>query len=404
MPSRATVQEFSDSYPFCHNGFRPIMMPKIVSVQHSTRRHLTSFVGRKAELNDVRRLLSDKRLVTLTGPDGMGKSRLALQIGAQIAHEFTYGRWDCDLATVTDRDCVSISMLNALGLPVQPGLSAIDTLVGVINDARVLLVLDHCEHLLDACAAIIDSLLRSCPRLTILTTSTEAIGLAGELTWRVPPLSLTNDAIELFVDRARRVRSDFAINADTAVTVGEICRRLDGVPLAIELAAARTDTLSPVEILAGLNDRFRLVAGAAGNAVRPEQTLCATVQWSHALLSGPERALLHRLAVFAGGFDLDGAQAVGANDEDFEGYQTLGRFAELVDKAFVVVENNRGRAGYRLLYSVRQYALEKLSESGEADAVLARYRKHLKQPNQVVRWVRRGSVLMRERSLTVGGN
>lgn len=385
MPSRATVQEFSDSYPFCHNGFRPIMMPKIVSVQHSTRRHLTSFVGRKAELNDVRRLLSDKRLVTLTGPDGMGKSRLALQIGAQIAHEFTYGRWDCDLATVTDRDCVSISMLNALGLPVQPGLSAIDTLVGVINDARVLLVLDHCEHLLDACAAIIDSLLRSCPRLTILTTSTEAIGLAGELTWRVPPLSLTNDAIELFVDRARRVRSDFAINADTAVTVGEICRRLDGVPLAIELAAARTDTLSPVEILAGLNDRFRLVAGAAGNAVRPEQTLCATVQWSHALLSGPERALLHRLAVFAGGFDLDGAQAVGANDEDFEGYQTLGRFAELVDKAFVVVENNRGRAGYGLLYSVRQYALEKLSESGEADAVLARYRKHLKQPNQVVR-------------------
>lgn len=385
MPSRATVQEFSDSYPFCHNGFRPIMMPKVVSVQHSTRRHLTSFVGRKAELNDVRRLLSDKRLVTLTGPDGMGKSRLALQIGAQIAHEFTYGRWDCDLATVTDRDCVSISMLNALGLPVQPGLSAIDTLVGVINDARVLLVLDHCEHLLDACAAIIDSLLRSCPRLTILTTSTEAIGLAGELTWRVPPLSLTNDAIELFVDRARRVRSDFAINADTAVTVGEICRRLDGVPLAIELAAARTDTLSPVEILAGLNDRFRLVAGAAGNAVRPEQTLCATVQWSHALLSGPERALLHRLAVFAGGFDLDGAQAVGANDEDFEGYQTLGRFAELVDKAFVVVENNRGRAGYRLLYSVRQYALEKLSESGEADAVLARYRKHLKQPNQVVR-------------------
>lgn len=385
MPSRATVQEFSDSYPFCHSGFRPIMMPKIVSVQHSTRRHLTSFVGRKAELNDVRRLLSDKRLVTLTGPDGMGKSRLALQIGAQIAHEFTYGRWDCDLATVTDRDCVSISMLNALGLPVQPGLSAIDTLVGVINDARVLLVLDHCEHLLDACAAIIDSLLRSCPRLTILTTSTEAIGLAGELTWRVPPLSLTNDAIELFVDRARRVRSDFAINADTAVTVGEICRRLDGVPLAIELAAARTDTLSPVEILAGLNDRFRLVAGAAGNAVRPEQTLCATVQWSHALLSGPERALLHRLAVFAGGFDLDGAQAVGANDEDFEGYQTLGRFAELVDKAFVVVENNRGRAGYRLLYSVRQYALEKLSESGEADAVLARYRKHLKQPNQVVR-------------------
>lgn len=385
MPSRATVQEFSDSYPFCHNEFRPIMMPKIVSVQHSTRRHLTSFVGRKAELNDVRRLLSDKRLVTLTGPDGMGKSRLALQIGAQIAHEFTYGRWDCDLATVTDRDCVSISMLNALGLPVQPGLSAIDTLVGVINDARVLLVLDHCEHLLDACAAIIDSLLRSCPRLTILTTSTEAIGLAGELTWRVPPLSLTNDAIELFVDRARRVRSDFAINADTAVTVGEICRRLDGVPLAIELAAARTDTLSPVEILAGLNDRFRLVAGAAGNAVRPEQTLCATVQWSHALLSGPERALLHRLAVFAGGFDLDGAQAVGANDEDFEGYQTLGRFAELVDKAFVVVENNRGRAGYRLLYSVRQYALEKLSESGEADAVLARYRKHLKQPNQVVR-------------------
>ncbi|WP_423202329.1 ATP-binding protein [Mycobacterium decipiens] len=362
-----------------------MVTPNVVPMQYLARRHLTSFVGRTAEMNDVRRLFADKRLVTLTGADGMGKTRLALQIGAQIAPEFAYGRWHFDLAAINDRDSVSISLMNALGLPAQPGLSAIDTLIRFIGDTRVLLVLDHCEHLLDACAAIIDSLLRACPRLAILTTSSEAIGVAGEVTWRVPSLSLSGDAIELFADRARRVRSDFDVDTETAAAVGEVCRRLDGVPLAIELAAARTDTLSLAEILDGLNDRFRLLAGAARNAVRPEQTLCATVQWSHALLSGPERALLHRLAVFAGEFDLDAVQAVDAGDDDIAGYQTLRRFAQLVDKSFVVAESNSGRPGYRLLFSVRQYALEKLSESGEADVVLVRYRNHVNQANQVVR-------------------
>ena len=239
----------------------------------------------------------------------------------------------------------------------------------------MLVVLDNCEHLLDASAELVVALLGGAPRLTLLATSREPIGVAGEVSWRVPSLSLADEAIELFTDRARHARPDFAITDDNAAAVGEICARLDGMPLAIELAAARVRALSLAEILDSLHDRFRLLTGGARTAVRRQQTLRASVDWSHALLTEPERVLFRRLAVFLGGFDLDAAQAV-AGGGDVQRYQVLDQLTLLVDKSLVVADDSRGRTRYRLLETVRQYALEKLGESGEADAVRARHRDH----------------------------
>ena len=216
---------------------------------------------------------------------------------------------------------------------------------------------------------------RGRPGLTLLATSRERIGVAGEVTWRVPSLSLADEAVELFADRARLAQADFTITDDNAILVIEICRRLDGMPLAIELAAARVRVLSLAEIVASLHDRFRLLTGGARPAVRRQQTLRASVDWSHALLTEPERILFRRLAVFLGGFDLDAAQAI-AGDGDVESYQVLDLLTLLVDKSLVVAESTRGPTRYRLLETVRQYALEKLGESGEADAIRSRHRDH----------------------------
>src|SRR6202041_2433322 len=236
-----------------------------------------------------------------------------------------------------------------------------------IADRQMLVILDNCEHLLDASAAFAVAMLEACPGLTLLATSREPIGVAGEVSWRLPSLSLADEAIELFTDRARHTRHDFAVTDDNVAAVGEICARLDGLPLAIELAAARVRALSLTEILDTLHDRFRLLTGGARTAVRRQQTLRASVDWSHALLSEPERMLFRRLAAFLGGFDLDAAQAV-AGGGDVQRYQVLDQLSLLVDKSLVVADNSRGRTRYRLLETVRQYAQEKLGESGEADA------------------------------------
>src|SRR6185312_8754773 len=230
-------------------------------------------------------------------------------------------------------------------------------------------------HLLEATAALVTELLGACPALTILETSREPINIPGEVTFLVPSLSLADEAIELFADRARRVRPDFTVADANTSAVTEICSRLDGMPLAIELAAARVRALSLDEIIGSLHDRFRLLTGGARTAVRRQQTLRASVDWSHALLTEPEKVLFRRLAVFLGGFDLDAAQSV-AGDSDVERYQILDQLALLVDKSLVVAENTAGRTRYRLLETVRQYALEKLGESGEADAVRSRHRDH----------------------------
>ncbi|MDT5134863.1 MAG: hypothetical protein QOE48_4455 [Mycobacterium sp.] len=362
----------------CHpdlcNEFPPLRTLKNVAVKHLPMA-LTSFVGREAELTQIHEILSGNRLVTLTGAGGAGKTRLAIQIAGQLSGEFGDGVWYVDLAPITDPELVPVTVARALGLPDQPGRSTMDTLTRFLADRQMLVVLDNCEHLLDASAALVDALLATAIGLTLLTTSREPIGVAGEVSWRVPSLSLADEALALFTDRARHARPAFTLTDDNAAVVAEICTRLDGLPLAIELAAARVRALSLSEILDSLHDRFRLLTGGARTAVRRQQTLRASVDWSHALLTEPERVLFRGLAAFLGGFDFDAAQAV-AGGGDVQRYQVLDQLTLLVDKSLVVTDNSGARTRYRLLETVRQYALEKLGESGEADAVRSRHRDH----------------------------
>jgi predicted ATPase/class 3 adenylate cyclase/DNA-binding CsgD family transcriptional regulator len=362
----------------CHPDLRvefpPLHGPNDV-VPHGLPAQLTRFVGRVAQINDVRKFLADNRLVTLAGAGGVGKTRLAVQIAAQMAADFSGGAWFVDLAPVTDPEVVPVAVLRAFSLPDQPGRSATDTLVRFVGDRDVLVVLDNCEHLIDTCAVLAGALLGACPQLTILATSRAPIGVPGELTWRVPSLSLTDEAIELFIDRARLARPDFSITAADAAAVSDICGRLDGLPLGIELAAAAVRVMSLTEILDGLRYRFRLLTDGAPTALRRRQTLGASVDWSHALLSEPERVLFRRLAAFSGGFDLDAARVVGGGG-GVQQHQVLDQLTVLVDKSLVVAEVAGDRTRFRLLETVRHYAMRKLRESGEADEVRARHRDH----------------------------
>jgi predicted ATPase/class 3 adenylate cyclase/DNA-binding CsgD family transcriptional regulator len=362
----------------CHpdlvNEFPPLRIAK-ARVSQRLPVQLTSFVGRDAELAQVRDLVAENRLVTLTGAGGVGKTRLAIQIAGQIADEFADGIWYVDLGPITNPELVTITAARVFELPDQPGRSTLATLTSFIADRQMLMVLDNCEHLLDSSAALAVALLEACPRLKLLATSREPVGVPGEVSWRMPSLSLADEAVELFRDRARHASADFAVTDDNAASVGEICARLDGVPLAIELAAARVRALSLPEILDSLHDRFRLLTGGARTAVRRQQTLRASVDWSHALLTEPERTVFRRLAAFMGGFDFDAAQAV-AGGSDMPRYQVVDLLTLLVDKSLVIADETAGRTRYRLLETVRHYALEKLGESGDADAVRTRHRDH----------------------------
>jgi predicted ATPase/class 3 adenylate cyclase/DNA-binding CsgD family transcriptional regulator len=360
----------------CHHDLRsdfPALHTSKSIAANNLPPQFTSFVGRGAQIAEVQNLLTGNRVVTLTGAGGVGKTRLAVQVASQLSAEYTDGVWYVDLAPLTDPELVPVTVARALGLPDQPGRSTMDTLVRFVRDRQMLMVLDNCEHLLDASAELVVALLGGAAGLIVLATSREAIGVAGEVSWRVPSLSLTDEAIELFTDRARHARPNFEVSHDNTAAMTEICRRLDGLPLAIELAAARVRALSLAEILDTLHDRFRLLTGGARTAVPRQQTLRASVDWSHDLLTGPEAVLLRRLAVFLGGFDLVAARAV-AGGADVERFQVLDQLTLLVDKSLVVAEDSAGRNRYRLLETVRQYALEKLGESGEVDLVRARHR------------------------------
>ena len=361
----------------CHHDLRnefPPLRVRQSAASHNLPTQLTSFVGRQAVMAELRQILAEARLVTFTGAGGAGKTRLAIEITSQLTAEFPDGIWYVDLAPITNPEATSVKVARTLGLPDQPGRSTMDLLQRFFDDKAMLMVLDNCEHLLDACGTLVVELLAACPHLTILATSREPLGVPGELSWRVPSLSLTDEAIELFNDRARHARPNFEVGDDRAL-VEEICRRLDGMPLAIELAAARVRALSVRQIVDSLHDRFRLLTGGARTAVRRQQTLRASVDWSHALLTEPEQVLFRRLAVFAGGFDLDAAQAVGASSE-VETYQLMDQLSLLVDKSLVVADDTGAGMRYRLLETVRQYAQEKLGESGEADVVRSRHRDH----------------------------
>lgn len=342
---------------------------------------LTSFIGREAELAQVDRLLAQVRLLTLTGAGGCGKTRLAAYAAAAVAESYPAGVWWVELAALGPGSAVSTAVLSALGRREHPSRSALDQLADQFGQGRALLVADNCEHLLDPVVDLLESLLGRSPELTVLTTSREPLGIAGETTWRVPPLALPTsssattpealtayDAVALFVERARQARPNFAITNDNAPAVAEICARLDGIPLAIELAAARVRVLSPEGIRSGLDDRFRLLTGGSKHGLPRQQTLAASVEWSHELLDETERTMLRRLAVFAGGFTLDAAEAVCSGD-GVEPLQVLDLVTSLVDKSLVVADDGPLLTRYRLLETIRQFALTRLEASGEAAGV-----------------------------------
>jgi predicted ATPase/DNA-binding CsgD family transcriptional regulator len=350
---------------------------------------LSSFVGREKELTEVKRLLEDSRLLTLTGPGGCGKTRLALVAAGDLAGGFEDGAWLVELASLADPALVQGAVASTLGVREQPGSTPTETLSGYLRTKKLLLVLDNCEHLVDACAVLAEALLRACPNLRILATSREAMGIAGETRLTVPPLSLPDprrlpavvdlvhyEAANLFVERAKAVKSEFALTERNAMCVAQICYRLDGIPLAIELAAARVRVLSVEQIAARLDDRFALLTGGGRTALARQRTLEAAMDWSHELLPGKERKLLRRLSVFAGGFTLEAAEAAcsgSPSDGEVEQGEVLDLISRLVDKSLVLVAERDGQARYRLLETVRQYGREKLERSGEAARIRRRH-------------------------------
>jgi non-specific serine/threonine protein kinase len=348
----------------------------------------TTFIARAGEIDSVKERLRDNRLLTLSGPGGCGKTRLAVEIARQLESDFSDGVWLIDLAPLVDASLVSQAIATAVGIVEEPGRAVIDALSAALHSRHTLLILDNCEHVIDTCAQVVDRLIRSCPVVQLLATSRELLGVAGEATWRVASLSavdpqaLSGSATELadeviasesgrlFVDRARLVAPPFAITPQNAHAVAEVCHRLDGMPLAIELAAARLGMLGIEQIACRLDQCFRLLTGGPRTAVRRHQTLRATIDWSYQLLSEQERSLVRRLAVFAGGWSLEAAEAVGADAvlPDDSVFEVLG---QLVLKSMVLVEKPRETTPnivrYRLLETIRQYAEEKLVEAGEAD-------------------------------------
>jgi predicted ATPase/DNA-binding CsgD family transcriptional regulator len=333
--------------------------------------HLTSFVGRRAELAAVSALLRGRRLVTLTGVDGSGKTRLAAQLAADQAQRWPDGVWWVELEAVTDPAQVAEVAAATLGVLAPPAQGSLRSLTVQLRDRRTLVCLDNCEQVLEGAAEVAQALLRSGAEVTVLTTSREPLGVAGETVWQVPPLS-EDDALALFLERASLVRPGFTLDGSSEAAVRTMCRRLDGIPLALELAAAWLRTLTPRQIVAGLDDRFALLVGGPRGAAPRQQTLAASIEWSHALLDERDRIVFRRLAVFAGGFGLEAARAVAAGGAVARD-DVLNALRSLVDKSLVVAEERDGEARYRLLETIRQYAADRLAEAGEAAATRDRH-------------------------------
>jgi non-specific serine/threonine protein kinase len=341
------------------------------ATRHNLPVQRTSFVGREREIAEVKERLLTTRLLTLTGSPGCGKTRLSLAIANPIRTEYLAGVWLVELAQLTDPRLVPDAVAAAIGCRVVTGQPIVDVLREALRTKRLLLLLDNCEHVLDACARLTDQLLRSCPELRILTTSREALGIPGEVIWRVPPLplpplegSLTSegiaafDATRLFVERARAVRPDFEPTARQWAAIAQICRQLDGIPLAIELAAARLGAFSPEQIAGRLDQRFGLLTGGSRAAPPRQQTLRASIAWSDDLLSESERVLFRRLARFSGSFSLEEAEAVYLD--------VLEVLMLLADKSLIEAESTGDGVRFRLLETVRAYGEEQLREADDA--------------------------------------
>ncbi|MGB8647339.1 MAG: tetratricopeptide repeat protein [Anaerolineae bacterium] len=352
--------------------------------KHNLPSPLTSFVGREKEMGEIQRLVSDSaRLVTLTGPGGTGKTRLAMEVGRALVTAYNVG-W-VDLSSLADAARVPDAVAKVLGVPEQQNKSLTATLVEFLRAQELLLVIDNCEHLIDPCATLIETLLSQCEKVRVLATSRQVLGIVGESVYRVPPLQVPMgraaipvsdlaqyEAVRLLSERARSQAAGFQVTEQNAPHVIRICQRLDGIPLAIELAAARMSSLSAEEIANRLDNRFRLLTGGNRAALPRHQTLRATVEWSYELLSEPERLLFQRLEVFAGGWRLAAAEAI-CGDDRLPGERILECLSHLVEKSLVSVDPAAPGARYRFLETIREYARDKLNDSGEANLVRARH-------------------------------
>lgn len=392
---------------------RPPAAP-VEAPTHNLPVQLTSFIGRQKEIAEIRRLLTPAKegrtedavhLLTLTGPGGTGKTRLALQAATQLLDAFPDGIWLVELAMLSDPGLVPQTVAALLGVREEPNYPLIRALTAHLRNKTLLLLLDNCEHLIETCAQFVETLLRACADLKVMVTSRETLGVMGERILRVPSLSLPDgsetlplhelaqcEAIRLFVDRAVTVKPTFTLNEANAPAVTQLCQQLDGVPLAIELAAARVRAMTPEQIAGRLDDRFRLLTGGSRTALPRQQTLRAMIDWSWDLLSEPECTLLRRLAVFLGGWTLEAAEAVCGElpstqyelrdasslpvtrtAELVKREDVLELLTHLVEKSLVIVEEQAGAARYYLLETIRQYAREKLFEAGEAEPVRTRH-------------------------------
>ena len=333
---------------------------------HNLPEQLTSFVGREKEIAEIKNLLNSARLVTLTGSGGTGKTRLSQEVGAQELIDFPHGVWLIELASLTDPAQIIPAIAQVFGLQEHPFGPLESLVMDYLREKKILLILDNCEHLIEACARLADDLLHQCAGLKILASSREALGIAGEVAYHTPSLA-DSESTRLFIDRARAVNPNFKLTESNASSIAQVCSRLDGIPLAIELAAARVKLLSPEQIASRLDDMFRLLVGGSRTALPRQQTLRALIDWSYDLLSEAEKSLFRTASVFVGGWTLDALEAV-ANDPN-----VLEHLEQLVNKCLVVTEERETEMRYFMLETIRQYAREKLFDAKQASAARDRH-------------------------------
>ena len=357
------------SVPDLPSEFAPLNT--LESFQHNLPTQLTSFVGREKEITEIKDLLNSSRLVTLTGSGGTGKTRLSIEVGTQLLSSFSNGVWMIELAPLSDESQIIPALAQAFGLQELPFNPLKNMVLDYLRDKKLLLILDNCEHLIAACAKLADDLLHQCAGLKILASSREALGIAGEVAYRTPSLA-DSESTSLFVDRARAANSKFSLSDSNASSVAQICHRLDGIPLAIELAAARTKLLSAEQIASRLDDLFRLLVGGSRTALPRQQTLRALIDWSYDLLSEGEKNLLRIASVFVGGWTLEALEAVSEDPHALEHLEGL------VNKSLVVTEEHKSEMRYFLLETIRQYAREKLFEAKQSSAARDRHFIHYK--------------------------
>lgn len=355
---------------------------------HNLPASLTTFIGREKEQSEIMQLIGGHRLVTLTGSGGVGKTRISLKVGGQVLDEYANGVWLVELAPLSDPELLPQTLASVFGILTQATRSHIELLINFLRPKTALLILDNCEHLLDASAHLADTLLKQCPNLKILATSREALGILGEIVYHMPSLRLPDvqqtlerfreyESVRLFEERAQLAQPDFQLTMENASSIAQICSRLDGIPLAIELAAARVNMFSTAQIAARLDDRFDLLTGGSRTALPRQQTLRASIDWSWNLLSNPERTLLQRLTVFAGSWTLEAAESVCSAEGGIKPQEVLELMTQLLAKSLVIANRQPGHERrFQLHETIRQYAHEKLIEAGEQENIRSRHLKY----------------------------